>query len=47
MEAMNEEMVALKKNVTWHLVPFPEGGKPIGCKWMFKNKIGLSDSVKM
>lgn len=32
IEAMNEEMVSLKKNATWDLVPFPRGQKPIGCK---------------
>lgn len=46
MEAMNEEMEALKKNATWNLVPFPEGQKPIGCKWVFKKKLGLDGSVE-
>ncbi|CAL9017760.1 unnamed protein product [Prunus brigantina] len=30
-EAMNEEMRALQKNVTWELVPLPHGKKTIGC----------------
>ena len=44
---MNEEMSALKKNATWDLVPFPEGQKPVGCKWVFKKKVGLDGSVEM
>ena len=46
IEAMNEEMEELKKNTTWDLVPFPEGRKPIGCKWVFKKKVGLDSSVE-
>jgi hypothetical protein len=44
--AMDEEMVALRKNDTWDLVPFPDGWKPIGCKWVFKKKIGLDGNVE-
>ena len=46
IEAMNEEMAALKKNATWDLVPFPEGQKPIGCKWLFKKKSSPDGSVE-
>lgn len=46
MEAMNEEMTTLKKNATCYLVPFLKGRKPIGCKWVFKKKLGPDDSVK-
>lgn len=46
MKAMNEEMVVLKKNATWDPVPFPEGRKLIGCKWVFKKKLGLDGSVE-
>jgi len=44
--AMDEEMVSLKKNDTWDLVPFPNGWKPIGCKWVFKKMISLDGSVE-
>lgn len=37
-EAMIEEMRALEKNQTWDLVTFPEGKKPVGCKWVFTVK---------
>lgn len=46
MEAMKEEMVALKKNVTWDLVPFLEVHKPIGRKWVFNKKLGPNGSVE-
>ena len=35
---MNEEIKSMKDNDVWDLVPFPEGVKPIGCKWIFKTK---------
>lgn len=40
MEAMNKEIVALKKNDTCDLVLLIEGKKPVGCKWVFKKKLG-------
>lgn len=46
LEATNEEMVSLKKNETWILVPFPEGKKAIGCKWVFKRKTGLDGNIE-
>ena len=42
---MEEEMTTLKMNDTWDLVPFPEGHKPIGCKWVFKRKMGSHGSI--
>ena len=38
IDAMNEEVKSMKDNDVWDLVPFPEGVKPIGCKWIFKTK---------
>jgi hypothetical protein len=35
---MQKEYDALIKNGTWKLVDPPFGKKPIGCKWVFKNK---------
>ena len=37
-KAMEEEILALKQNQTWNLVPKPEGVKPISCKWVYKLK---------
>ena len=36
--AMQREYDALMKNETWRLVHPPVGTKPIGCKWIYKNK---------
>ena len=36
---MEEEILALKQNPTWNLVPKPEGVKPLSCKWVYKLKI--------
>eukprot|EP00253_Pinus_taeda_P010905 PITA_10905 len=35
---MQKEYDALIKNDTWRLVDPPFGTKPIGCKWVYKNK---------
>jgi len=39
-------MVALYKNDTFYLVPFPNRCKLVGCKWVFKKKIGLDGNVE-
>lgn len=38
IDAMDKELAALNSNNTWTLVPFPEGKKTIGCKWVYKLK---------
>jgi len=43
---MNEEMASLKMNETSDLVPLPKGRKLVGCKWVFKKKIGLDGNVE-
>ena len=35
---MQKEYDAWIKNGTWKLVDLPLGKKPIGCKWVYKNK---------
>ncbi|GJU24648.1 transposable element [Tanacetum coccineum] len=42
--AMGEEIESLHKNKTWELVQLPERRKIVGCKWVFKMKIGLPGS---
>ncbi|CAL9000930.1 unnamed protein product [Prunus brigantina] len=48
-KAMDEEMLALKKNQTWDLVSLPQGKRPVGCRWIFtiKHKVdGTIDRYK-
>lgn len=42
--AMQREYDALIKNGTWRLVDPPIGTKPIGCKWVYKNKYKVDGS---
>ena len=35
---MNDEIMALRKNRTWHLVPPQRGKNLIDCKWFFRIK---------
>ncbi|CAL2270407.1 unnamed protein product [Prunus armeniaca] len=45
-EAMNEEMQALQKNVTWELMPLPHGKKIVGCRWIYTVKLKANGSVE-
>lgn len=38
MEAMQEELEAIKENNTWELMELPKGRKAIGSKWVYKIK---------
>eukprot|EP00253_Pinus_taeda_P010177 PITA_10177 len=42
---MQNEYDALIKNDTWKLVDPPLGTKPIGCKWVYKNKYKANGSL--
>eukprot|EP00253_Pinus_taeda_P029055 PITA_29055 len=44
-EAMQKEYDALIKNGTWKLVDPRFGTKPIGCKWVYKNKYKADGSL--
>ena len=44
-EAMQNEYDSLIKNNTWKLVDPPFGTKPIGCKWVYKNKYKTDGSL--
>eukprot|EP00253_Pinus_taeda_P021376 PITA_21376 len=44
-EAMQKEYGALINNGTWKLVDPPFGTKPIGCKWVYKNKYKVDGSL--
>eukprot|EP00253_Pinus_taeda_P025621 PITA_25621 len=45
-EAMQKEYDSLIKNDTWTLVDPPLGTKPIGCKWVYKNKYKVDGSLE-
>lgn len=46
LEAMKSEMDSMYLNQVWTLVDPPKGIVPIGCKWVFKTKIGLDGKVE-
>ena len=46
IEAMRTEMDSMYANQVWTLVDPPKGIVPIGCKWIFKRKIGADGKVK-
>jgi len=45
-EAMQLEMESMHSNQVWTLADPPEGIVPIGCKWIYKRKIGLDGKVQ-
>jgi hypothetical protein len=44
-EAVCSEMDSILFNGTWQLVDRPYGYKPVGCKWMLKNKLRPDDTI--
>ena len=44
--AMKSEMDSMYSNKVWTLVDKPEGIKPIGCKWVYKKKLGPTGKVE-
>ena len=42
---MKEEMYSLAKNKTWDLVELSKSRKMVGCKWVYKLKKGVDDTV--
>ncbi|KAK4380817.1 hypothetical protein Sango_3028800, partial [Sesamum angolense] len=44
-EAMKSEMVPMSSNQVWTLVDRPKGVRPVGCKWVYKRKIGADGEV--
>ncbi|KAK4386119.1 Retrovirus-related Pol polyprotein from transposon RE2 [Sesamum angolense] len=45
LEAMKSEMDSISSNQVWTLVDRPKGVRPIGCKWVYKHKIGADGEV--
>ncbi|KAL0294206.1 UNVERIFIED_CONTAM: hypothetical protein Scaly_3126700 [Sesamum calycinum] len=40
LEAMTSEMDSMGSNQVWTLVDPPKGARPVGCKWVYKRKLG-------
>ncbi|KAL0386333.1 UNVERIFIED_CONTAM: Retrovirus-related Pol polyprotein from transposon TNT 1-94 [Sesamum radiatum] len=45
MSAMKSEMDSMGSNEVWTLVDPPKGVKPIGCKWVYKRRLGANGEV--
>ena len=43
---MDKEMQSICENDVWNLVELPKQRKAIGCKWVFKQKVGADGSVE-
>nr|GEU79042.1 zinc finger, CCHC-type [Tanacetum cinerariifolium] len=44
--ANNDEMDSIMGNNTWVLSDLPLGGKPLGCKWIFKRKLKVDGTIE-
>jgi len=45
-EAMNEELMTIKKNNTWQLTDLPKGHKTIDVKWVYKIKVKTNGEIE-
>ncbi|KAL0440256.1 UNVERIFIED_CONTAM: Retrovirus-related Pol polyprotein from transposon RE2 [Sesamum latifolium] len=45
LEAMKFEMDSMGSNHVWTLVDPPKGIRPVGCKWVYKYKLGADGEV--
>ncbi|KAL0402109.1 UNVERIFIED_CONTAM: Retrovirus-related Pol polyprotein from transposon RE2 [Sesamum latifolium] len=45
LEAMKTEMDSMGSNQDWTLIDPPKGARPIGCKWVYKRKLGADGEV--
>ncbi|KAL0416260.1 UNVERIFIED_CONTAM: hypothetical protein Slati_3457900 [Sesamum latifolium] len=45
LEAMKSEMDSMGSNQVWTLVDPPKGARPVGCKWVYKCKLGADGEV--
>eukprot|EP00253_Pinus_taeda_P029123 PITA_29123 len=43
---MDEEMNAIERNKTWHLVELPKGKEVIGVKWVYKTKCNVEGKIE-
>ncbi|GJR03430.1 zinc finger, CCHC-type containing protein [Tanacetum coccineum] len=45
-EAINDEMDSIIGNNTWALTDLPLGCRPLGCKWIFKRKLKVDETIE-
>ncbi|KAL0416703.1 UNVERIFIED_CONTAM: hypothetical protein Slati_3502200 [Sesamum latifolium] len=45
LEAMKFEMDSMSSNPVWTLMDPPKGVRPVGCKWVYKCKLGVDGEV--
>ncbi|KAL0402176.1 UNVERIFIED_CONTAM: Retrovirus-related Pol polyprotein from transposon TNT 1-94 [Sesamum latifolium] len=45
LEAMKSKMDSMGSNQVWTLVDPPKGARPVGCKWVYKRKLGADGEV--
>nr|GEW48996.1 zinc finger, CCHC-type [Tanacetum cinerariifolium] len=45
-EAINDEMVSIMGNNTRVLIDLPLGCRPLGCKWIFKRKLEVDETIE-
>ena len=45
-EAVQSEMDSILSNDTWELTKRPYDCKPVGCKWVFKNKLRPDGTIE-
>ncbi|KAL0462858.1 UNVERIFIED_CONTAM: Retrovirus-related Pol polyprotein from transposon RE2 [Sesamum latifolium] len=45
LEAMKSKMDSMGSNRVWTLVDPPKGVRPVGCKWVYKRKLGADGEV--
>ncbi|KAL0333071.1 UNVERIFIED_CONTAM: Copia protein [Sesamum calycinum] len=45
LEAMKSKMDSMGSNQVWTLMDPPKGINPVGCKWVYKHKLGANGEV--
>ncbi|KAL0457665.1 UNVERIFIED_CONTAM: Retrovirus-related Pol polyprotein from transposon TNT 1-94 [Sesamum latifolium] len=45
LEAMKFEMDSMGSSQVWTLIDLPKGVRPVGCKWLYKRKLGADGEV--
>ncbi|GKA99399.1 putative zinc finger, CCHC-type containing protein [Tanacetum coccineum] len=45
-EAIEDELNSMSKNNVWELAELPKGANPVGCKWVYKTKLGPKGNVE-